>query len=219
MQQPEAGTVGRDRRSVLAGLAIGLGSLAGCLGGDGGEPELEPPTKGSPDADLTLEVFEDFACPHCRTYNEDGLPTIASTYLDPGVVRYEHRDLPIPVLDPQSWRAANAARAVQARHGDDAFWAFAAGIFENQPELRDADLALYERLGDDLGYDGAAIRSDAADRAFDAVVEADRSRAQELGVSGTPAFVLDGTVVAQGYGGGTLATVGRAIEDARSANG
>lgn len=212
----------RDRRSVLVGVAAGLGSLAGCLGGeggDGGSSDLDAPTKGSADVGVTLEVFEDFACPHCKDYHEKGLPEIEATYLESGLVRYVHRDLPLPVLDPQSWRAHNAARSVQSRHGDEAFWAFAAGIFANQSELRDGDLALYKRLGDDLGYDGAAIRSDAADRAFDAVIEADRSRAKDVGVSGTPAFVLEGEVVAEGYGGDTVETIGRAIEAATSANG
>jgi protein-disulfide isomerase len=211
-----------NRRTVLASAAAGVGSFAGCLGGggsDGGDTELQPPTKGAANAGVTLEVYEDFACPHCRTYNMEGLPEIESAYLDPGVIRYEHRDLPLPVLDPQSWRAHNAARSVQSRHGDEAFWEFAAGIFRNQSELNDGDLALFERLGDDLGFDGAAIRSDAANRTFDDVIEADRSRAKDLDVGGTPAFVLDGEIVTEGYGGSTIPTVAQAIEEATSANG
>jgi protein-disulfide isomerase len=108
---------------------------------------------------------------------------------------------------------------VQSRHGDEAFWEFAAGIFRNQSELNDGDLALFERLGDDLGFDGAAIRSDAANRTFDDVIEADRSRAKDLDVGGTPAFVLDGEIVTEGYGGSTIPTVAQAIEEATSANG
>lgn len=207
------------RRTLLAGVATGMGTLAGCLGGDSGGGDLPAPKKGSGDAPVTLAVYEDFACPHCRAYNAEGWPQIRSAYVESGDLLYEHRDFPIPVLDPGSWRAHNAARAVQDREGEEGFWAFAQAVFENQPDLGDDDLALYERLGNDLGFDGDAIRSDAADRAYDDVVEADRSEGRDLGVSSTPTFAVNGEIVATGFGSGTTEAVEQAIEDATSANG
>ena len=225
------------RRDVLSGLAAGTLALAGCSGGGGtttqdgegdtdGTPSgdlavtpgtggtLPTPVAGNPDAPVTLAVYEDYACPHCAHYNQDGFPDLASAYLDPGEIRYEHHDLPIPVANPGSWEAANAGRAVQARAGDEQFYAFAEGVFENYSQIPGDGPSLYESAANDLGLDGAAVRSAAVDQAYQATVEADRQAGIDAGVQSTPTFVLDGDIVAAGWGDGTLATVRSAIDDA-----
>lgn len=196
----------RTRRSTLAATAAGLAGLAGCLGGgsDGAasgdcsvesEPtvsELSSPVAGAPDADVTVAVFEDFACPHCQTYHLEVFPTIQSEYLDPGRVRYEHHDLPIPVDERWSWAVASAARGVQDALGGDAFFEFAAGAFERQGEFSMETLA---SLGESVGADPCAVQTDAANGTYRPVLEADRQRASDLGVSGTPAAFVNGQPV------------------------
>jgi protein-disulfide isomerase len=229
------------RRQVLAAAGVaGVVGLAGCTGGgstptadgrgndgggtttgtaDGGgsgerpADRRNPPVEGDPEADVTLAVYEDFACPHCRTYNTNGYPTLAEEFVDPGRVRYEHRDLPIPVLDPESFEAANAARAVQDRHGDEAFWAYADALFTSQDALGSETPVLYAALADDLGHDGEAVRTDAVDRAYADTVGGDRQRGIDAGVEGTPGFVVNSEVVASGFGDSTVETVRTALED------
>lgn len=233
------------RRRVLGGLAAGTLALAGCSGGgetttdasdgesDGdGEPDgdgadlavtpgtdgtLPSPVAGNPDAPVTLAVFEDYACPHCAHYNEDGFPELASAYLEPGDLRYEHHDLPIPVANPGSWEAASAARAVQARAGDEQFFTFAEQVFENYGRISGEGPSLYESVATDLGLDGSAVRSAALDQAYRTTVEADRQAGIDAGVESTPTFVLDGDVVAAGWGEETLSTVRSAIDEALGA--
>lgn len=232
-----AGMERTTRRQVLAGAGtaalVGTVGLAGCSGGGaegaGGseatgtgtgtaDPQLSPPVRGDPDADVTLAVYEDFACPHCKDYNESGFPELAP-YVEEGRIRYEHRDLPIPVLDPGSYEAANAARAVQDRHGDGAFWSYAEGLFARQSGLRSEAPELYAEVAEALGNDGASIREAAVDRAYGASVTADRQRAEDLGVGGTPGFVLNGEVVTSGFGDSTVATVTAALDEALSGAG
>jgi protein-disulfide isomerase len=228
------------RRQVLAAAGVaGVAGLAGCTGGStptaddqggggdgtrngggggngGGEtpaPRLSPPVKGDPEAGVTLAVYEDFACPHCRDYNANGYPELAEEFVDTGQVRYEHRDLPIPVLDPGSFEAANAARAVQDRHGDGAFWDYADALFANQDALGSETPALYADLAADLGYEGEPVRADAVDQAYADTVGGDRERGVDAGVEGTPGFVVDGEVVTSGFGDSTVETVRSAIEE------
>ncbi|MFB6256669.1 MAG: thioredoxin domain-containing protein [Haloplanus sp.] len=121
----------RTRRAYLAAAAgLGLGATAGCLGGSSGgangctiedEPtvgELPAPTLGSSDAGVTVMAFEDFACPHCATYSLEVFPQLRSEYVEPGVVRHEFHDFPIPVDETWSWQAASAARGVQDETDD-----------------------------------------------------------------------------------------------------
>lgn len=226
-----------SRRGALAaagGTALGL--LAGCAGTsdgsgtDGSDSDgsgdatptserLPAPVKGDPGAAVTLAVFEDFACPHCADYNVEGLPELATEYVEPGEIRYEHRDLPIPVADPGSIQAANAARAVQDRHGDEAFWTYATALFERSGEIPGGAPDLVAAIADEQGHDGEAIRTAALDRDYEATVQADREEAVELGVEATPSFVLDGEVVASGYGSDTVEEVSAALDAALNETG
>lgn len=219
---------GPTRRRLLGGLTGVAAALAGCSGGSdssdgqggqsgedgesGGDDALGPPVRGDPEAGITLAVYEDFACPHCRDYNENGYPALREEYVEPGEIRYEHRDLPIPVLDPESYEAANAARAVQDRGGDEAFWAYADQLFARQSDLGEETPALYADLAEGL-VAGDAVRDAAVDQAHSATVEADRQRGVDAGVEGTPGFVVDGEVVTSGFGESTVETVRAALDE------
>ncbi|MFC7133853.1 MULTISPECIES: DsbA family protein [Salinibaculum] len=228
-----------SRRRLLLGVGTGAAALAGCLGGndgqggdgtDGSEPtvtsgptptmtdgRLPAPVLGDPEASVTLAVYEDYACPHCADYNASGFDELASEFIDSGDIRYEHRDAPIPVADPGSWQAASAAREVQARHGNAAFWAYAKKLFENHRDLRGNVRSLFERLVNDLGLDGAeAVATAGVDRAHDPTVRADRQMAGQVGIQGTPAFVINGQIVTSGFGSSTVDTVSSALDDALS---
>ena len=141
------------RRSLLAaGATVGVVGVAGCSGGGGGggsnqidtgqydcdlsepsDPDLDyRPTLGNPDADVTVQVFEDFTCGHCASYTTDHFPTIREEYVDTGDVHYQHWDFPIPVNEQWAVPVASAARGVGVRNGDEAFFEFAATAYESQ---------------------------------------------------------------------------------------
>lgn len=232
---PIAGCNGGDVETTTAGggetTAAGGGETTAASGGettaagDGGPPTgdavvtrddnglLPSPVAGDPDAEVTLAVFEDYACPHCANYNTDGAPSLTADYIDPGRIRYEHHDFPIPVANPGSWEAASAARAVQHRAGDEAFYDFAGDLFANYRRITTEGPARYKSLADDIGLDGAAIREAAVSQAFEATVRRDRSDGIESDVSSTPTFVVDGTIVAAGWGGETLSRVESALDE------
>ena len=187
------------RRRAFLGAVAGS-AIAGCLGGgpgtgadgsgdgggsNGGETveSLPPPVLGDPDADVTVMVFEDFACPHCAAFEADVLPQVEAEYAEPGLIRYEHRDFPIPVDEQWSWAAAGAARSVQDAAGDDAFFRFAAACFSNQSAY---SFDLLGRLAGEVGVDGDRVVADARDGTYRPVLEADRSLGLDLDLQGTP---------------------------------
>lgn len=195
----------RKRRAVLGGMGAGLAGLAGCLRGSGGADtetceRTSPPTVesmptprlGSADATVTVRSYEDMSCPHCATFALEVLPEIREEYVDPGVVRFEHHDFPIPVDDTWSWAAAGANRAVQDTHGDEAFFAFASGMHEH---LGDYSEPLVEDLAADHGGDPCRVRQAAMTGTYRPMLVADRKRGLDAGVSGTPTVFVGGDPV------------------------
>jgi protein-disulfide isomerase len=201
------------RRAYLSALAGGTTvGLAGCLGGGGGNAagdcdigDPEPITQqanaalGPEDAPVTVQVFEDYACPHCATYSTDVFPRVRSNFVDSGEVRYQHHDLPIPVHERWSWKVPSAARAVLDATDDETFFEYAKLLFQNQGDF---SMQLIDDLADEVGAPGCDARGAAINDTYRPVVEADRRRAMELAGDqplGTPAVFVNGRLL-QGWG-------------------
>lgn len=186
------------RRAVLgAATAVGI-SVAGCLGGEESTEPPETPIAGDPDADVTVTVYEDFSCGGCVTFKRNQFPQIEAQYIDPGEIRYEYRDFPIPVDDTWSGAVAHAGREVYETAGDDAFFSFSAAIYDHHPTY---SYDLIEETADDLDLDGAAIRDAAEDRTHEDAVDANRSYGESNGVEGTPSVFVDGDPVEDPFNG------------------
>jgi len=143
---------------------------------------------------VTLEVYEDLGCPACRSYVQDVFPSIQSRYLDDGRIRYEHHDF--IVIGPTSRQAASAAREVLDREGDEGFWSFTGAVFDNQGRLQSQAPGLFSELAGNLGFDDpSGIATAGQNLAYDSAVESDMNRGRNLGVGGTPSFVVDGSLV------------------------
>lgn len=204
------------RRRFLAGGAVaGTAGLAGCGALNSGETKttvgpdaetLPTPVRGNPDADVTVMAFEDYACGHCAAFVLDYLPNLISEYIEPGTIRYEHHDFPLP-LSNESWRAPSAARAVQDTAGADAFWEFSHRLYKNQSDLGPS---LYETLAEAVGADPKTVRSAAVDETYGTTVVADKQFGKSLGVDSTPTVFVNGTALDR-Y---DFETISQAIDDA-----
>lgn len=208
------------RRAVLAGLSTGATvAITGCVGDGESDstasaadaPSLPTPSQGADDASVTVAVFVDFACPHCRTFAVGVHPKLVDEYVDPGDVRYEHHDFPIPVHDRWSWEAPGAARAVQNTVGDEAFFTFAQRLFEDgwadgSPTYSES---LLRDLASAVDADPDTVVTAATEGRYRPVLEADREAGVDRGVQGTPSVFIDGTPVDRP----DYATISSAIED------
>jgi protein-disulfide isomerase len=218
----------RTRRSLLAsGAAFGAATAAGCLGGGSGgvavqldtgeydcdlEEPTDPdlgyrPTLGDPDADVVVQAFEDFTCPHCATYKLEHFPTIREEYVAPGDVRYEHWDFPIPVDETWAVPVASAARGVGDREGDEAFFAFSSAAYESQGDYDGEAIGAAAEAAD---ADPCAAMADAQFAAYEEASMDDREEGESMGLSGTPTIFVNGTAV-DGYDASSIAA---AIDEA-----
>lgn len=173
----------------------------------GRQATLPVPSIGAEDAGVTVTVFEDFACSHCKRYNEDVFPQLREEYISEDVITYRHRDYPV-VNKTTSYSAPNAARAVQDEVGDEAFFEYAKALFANQNSLGPET---YASLAGDFEVEGSTVRSAAEEGRYDATIERDREYGMDNDVPGTPTVWVNGEATQDT----NFETISAAIESAR----
>jgi protein-disulfide isomerase len=140
------------------------------------------PSRGPADAPVQIVEFSDFQCPFCQ----QSVATIERVLKEYGDrVRLVYRHFPLP-NHPDAWPAAEASLCAAEQ---DQFWPFHDRLFANQDKL--AVSALKQHAAD-LGLDTAAFDACVDSRRHQAAVQADMETAQALGVTGTPAFFING---------------------------
>lgn len=152
-------------------------------------PVSGAPRLGPARAPVTVVVFSDFECPYCARGRH-----IASDLRTafPESVRIVWRHHPLP-RHPNAGPAAEAAQEVFVQRGHAAFWRFHDLLFIHQDRLTREDL---ERYAQRVGADVAGLRRALDEGTHREAIEADQALAQRLNITGTPAFVINGTVLA-----------------------
>lgn len=143
------------------------------------------PTLGSATAQVTIVIFSDFQCPFCGRV-EPTLRSLQGSY--PGNLRFVWKDYPLPFHD-QAKPAAIAARTVFLARGSAAFWTAHDTLFAQQRQLPAAIKAVYA----DAGIDDATVRRLAPEASR--LVEDGAALGGEIGVTGTPCFLIDGELL------------------------
>jgi predicted DsbA family dithiol-disulfide isomerase len=140
------------------------------------------PIRGNPKAPVTVVEFSDFQCPFCSRSR----PTVArvrETYGDS--VRWVFRHFPLDFH--QQARKAGEAGACAAEQGK--FWEMHDAMFANPGRLQVADL---KETAKTLGLDTAAFGECLDSGRHGGLVERDLEAGSRYGVSGTPAFFVNG---------------------------
>lgn len=144
----------------------------------------EGPSRGPADAPVTIIEFSDYECPFCRKA-EPVVKKVLERY--PEQVRFVYRHFPLEMHQ----RAGPAAEASTCAHDQGKFWEYHDLVFGGGA-LEDADL---ERYAAAAGLDVAAWKKCLADGAAKARVEADFAAGRMAGVTGTPAFFVNGLMI------------------------
>jgi protein-disulfide isomerase len=145
----------------------------------------EGPSKGASGAPVTIVEFSDFQCPFCSKA-EDTVDKVMKTY--DGKVKLVFRDYPLP-FHPQAQKAAEAAHCA----GDQGkYWEMHKVLFANQKALEPPALKGYAKeLKLDQGKFDKCL--DGGEKAK--LVDANKKAGEQVGVSGTPAFFVNGVML------------------------
>ncbi|HLD72564.1 MAG TPA: thioredoxin domain-containing protein [Candidatus Nanoarchaeia archaeon] len=180
------------------GFDLSASALTGTTGGAVELKEVsidDDAVKGNPEAKVTIVEFSDFECPFCGKYFQETAPQIMKDYVDTGKVRYVFRDSPLDFHQ----KAQKAAEAAECAGEQGKYWEMHDYLFQNQDYLAVENLKGYAK---DLKLDTAKF-NDCLDKGKMAEeVKKDLADAQKYGVSGTPAFFINGKLIsgAQPYG-------------------
>ena len=137
---------------------------------------------GAKTAPVVVMEFSDFHCPFCRRHATTVFPRLKREYVETGKVLYVFRHFPLDI-HPEA-PGAGAAAACAARQGR--FWEMHDRLFAapGRPTSTDATTQ-----ANDAGLDLPSFRTCmASDGPAD--VRADTALGNQLGISGTPAFIF-----------------------------
>lgn len=142
----------------------------------------EGPSRGPGGAPVTIVEFSDYQCPFCKRA-EPTVEQLLKRY--PEQVRVVYRHFP---LDGHA-EARPAAEAAACAEDQGKFWEYHKLVFQNSPKLAKEDL---RELAGKAALDVAAFDACVAEGRHKAKVQADLEAGREAGVSGTPAFFVNG---------------------------
>lgn len=164
-------------------------------------PQLDPPldaddhVDGPADADLELVMYGDFQCPYCVA--AQSMVRRVRERLG-GRVRFAFRHLPLRDVHPLADGAAQAAEAAAAQ---GAFWPMHDRLYGARGRLAPDDLVAHAAA---LELDAERVRDELRRAVHAARVTRDEDGAQRAGVTGTPAFFVNGTLHAGAFDAGSL---------------
>jgi protein-disulfide isomerase len=142
----------------------------------------DSPSKGPVDAPVTIMVWSDFQCPHCRI----ALPMLEATFdkFSPKV-RLVHKFYPLHSHNT----AEPAARAAIAAQNQGHYWEMERLLFGHQDAQQPKDLEDYAKQ---LKLDIGRFRADETADATTKIITRDRADADRAGLTGTPFILING---------------------------
>lgn len=144
------------------------------------------PSKGPVKAAVTIVKFEDFYCPFCKRAQAT-LSQLLDRYGKK--MRLVHRDFPIDSLHPEARRAHEAARCAGEQ---GKFWQFHDVLYLNAPKAGPDALKTYAKT---VGLKLATFERCLAEGKYKNAVQKDVEEASRLGLTGTPAFFINGRLI------------------------
>lgn len=175
---------------------------------------------GDPDAPVTLQIYADYQCPHCRVFHHEIEPRIVDDYVRGGKVRLEFIDFPVIGLDAldelsdDSKESVQAAEAAMCAAEQESYMPYREALYAgdlepNSGALSDVNLVTVAR---ELELDTGAFTECLSTGRYEEGIIAGSLAAFEMGVQGTPTMAIDGEILPltrDGYDG-----VRTALDDA-----
>ena len=155
----------------------------------------DPFAVGAVDAPVVISEFSDFECPFCSRHANVTEPDILKKYVDKGLVRIEWNDF--PVNGPAAIEAAKAGRAAAAQGKFQEFkheLYTASKDIDGHPEFGIEDFMKFAKKAGVADLD--KFRQQATDDTYTEVIQEATRYGSQIGVSGTPGFVVGDQFIA-----------------------
>lgn len=141
------------------------------------------PVSGNVKGEITVVEFYDYRCGYCKR----AAPAVTELQKVDSRVRVVYKDFPI--LGEPSELAAKAALASQAQGKHQAFHE---ALFASHADMTKKEIL---KIAVRAGLNAKRLEADMANPKWQAVIDKNRALAQELGISGTPGFIVGNELV------------------------
>jgi protein-disulfide isomerase len=136
------------------------------------------PIMGNPEGPVTVVEFFDYRCGYCRRM----FPAIQNVIAEESDVRWVMKEFPI--LGPESVYASRAALAAEKQ---GKYVAFHNAMMSDGVSVTNDNV---DRVAALIGMDVEQMKADMESEEINEILKANLTLARELGVSGTPSFVI-----------------------------
>lgn len=155
---------------------------------------------GDPDAPVTLQIYADYQCPHCRTFANTIEPQLIEDYVVTGDVRIEYLDFTvvgvpsIDALPDDSLESVQAAEAAMCAAEQDTYLDYRTTLFSgdmtpNSGAFSNENLIA---MADELDLDVDRFTDCLENGVYEEAVIGFVSQAIDRGVQGTPSLSING---------------------------
>jgi len=163
---------------------------------EGGEQEIQTsdsePVKGDANAPVTIIEYSDFQCPFCQRFSQETLPKIQTEYIDKGLVKLVFRDFPLSSIHPYAQKASEAA---QCAFEQGKFWEYHDALFQDFSSWQKDGTDQFKVMAKNLDLDEVQFDDCIDSGKYSEEVQKDFQLGAEAGVTGTPAFFVNGVKV------------------------
>ena len=161
----------------------------------------DDPSRGEPNAPVTIVEFTDFQCPACAAMHpvlEDVLKSYGNK------VRFVVRDFPLNMHE----FAGKAAEAANAANAQGKFFEYIAVLFKNQKAL---DVPALKKYATDVGLDRTRFDAALDGGVYAAEIKKDIEDGEMYGVGSTPTIFVNGVQLRTLSAEGLRAAIDRAL--------
>lgn len=147
---------------------------------------------GNPEAKVTVVDFSNYLCGHCRDHANDVFPLIKRDYIDTGKIRYVFRDFPFGGQE----NVIRAGEAAACAADNNLYVEYHEALFRAQMQWAglsgEALDNYFTDLAGQIGMAPATFAQCLKSGSKRAGVLADQKLATDLGLTGTPSFIVNG---------------------------
>ena len=144
------------------------------------------PSIGSPASDLTIVEFFDYRCGYCRK----SLEVINTILNEDQKIKVVFKELPI--LSEQSEMAARAARLAVNKISKNKYFLFHTKLMQNRGSLKINDIY---QIAQDINISVNSLKTEINSLWITQAIKQNQVLAENLGIRGTPAFVIGDKMV------------------------
>ena len=156
-----------------------------------GFTESGHPYIGNINAPIVIEEYSDYQCPFCERFYKQTMPALIEDQVKNGEAVVIFKDFPLD-FHPQADDAAVAARCAGAQSAT-AYWQMHDTLFNNFGNWAiEEPKPLFIGYAEELGLDSAEFSQCLTDNPYSQAIQADLQAGSEVGVSGTPSFIING---------------------------